>query len=299
MKRYIFLAFLVAAITTNGFAQQLQTSSLYDMQGVLHNPSMVGAEPKTTIGITYRSQWSGISGAPKTATVFGSFDMPKHNIALGGYLYNDQTGPTSRTGLQLAFAKYIPLQNDARLSFGIETRFQQYSLDREKLMQAIGSDPAISGGDNQFKFDAGFGISYTGKKLQLGASVSQLAQSKLNFYSGNLSRTEEARLYRHYYFHGRYNWDVDQTVTIVPHFLMIYLPNAPVEFQAGARLEYEKLFWFGAGFRINQGAMLSAGLHINKKFTIGYAFDIYKAPASVFNNGGYSHELILRYDFVK
>jgi len=298
MKRYIFLAFLLATIT-NGFAQQLQTSSLYDMQGVLHNPSTAGADQKGMIGLTYRSQWSGISGAPKTATIFGSFDLPEHKIALGGYLYNDKTGPTSRTGLQLAFAKYIPMQNESRLSFGIETRFQQYSLDREKLMQAIGSDPAISGGDNQFKFDAGFGISYTSKKLQLGASVSQLVQSKLNFYSGNLSRTEEARLYRHYYFHGRYKWNVDETVTIVPHFLMIYLPNAPVELQAGARLEYDKLFWLGGGFRLNQGAMLSAGIHINKVFTVGYSFDIYKAPASVFNNGGYSHEVILRYNILK
>ncbi len=288
----LFLGSIVPAM-----GQQLQTSSMYDLQGVFHNPSTAGVR-NSMAGVSYRTQWSGISGSPRTATAFGSFNVPSLKIGIGGYAYNDKTGPTSRTGLQLAFAKHIPA-GEGTFSLGIEARGQQYSLDRAKLTATLGSDPAIGTSENRFVFDAGFGISYTNKKLQLGASVSNLVQTKLGFYTGNLTPSENARLYRHYFFHGSYKWDVDGSTTITPNFLVIYLPNAPTEFQGGVRVEHKELFFWGLSLRAKQSFMLSAGLHINKKFTVGYAFDIYQTPLSVFDKGANAHEMLLRYNFVK
>jgi type IX secretion system PorP/SprF family membrane protein len=297
MKRYIFLLLMVAGANALS-AQQLQTSSLYDMQGVFHNPSTAGVR-NSMVGASYRAQWSGISGSPRTATVFGSFDLPSLKIGLGGYLYSDKTGPTSRTGVQLAFAKHIPTNNGGKFSLGIEARGQQYSLDRAKLTATLGADPAIGTSENRFLFDAGFGISYTDKKWQLGVSASQLVQSKLDFYTGNLSRTEEGRLYRHYYFHGSYKWNVDGATTITPNAMVIYLPNAPVEVQGGVRVEHNEVFWWGLGFRAKQSWMISAGVNVTKKFTLGYSFDIYQTPLSVYQPGANAHEMMLRYNFVK
>lgn len=299
MRHYIILFVLAIGFSITATSQQLQTSSLYDMQGVLLNPSTAGANGYGMVGVTYRTQWSSISGAPKTATVFGSFDLPEHKIGLGGYIYNDKTGPTSRTGIQLSFAKYIPMKNGARFSLGIEARGQQYSIDRSKLSQTLGSDPAIGAGDNKFKFDAGFGASYNSKKFQVGVSVSQLIQSKLNFYNGNLTPAEEGRLYRHYFLHSLYNWDVDGVTTITPNFLVVYLPNAPLEFQGGVRVEHNEVFWWGVSMRAKQSWMLSAGVNINKKFTIGYSFDIYRTPLSVYDQGSNAHEVLLRYNFLQ
>lgn len=299
MKHYIILFVLVAGVSATAKSQQLQISSLYDMQGMIYNPSTAGAYQHGMVGATYRSQWSGISGSPKTATVFGSFDLPKHDIGLGGYLYNDKTGPTSRTGIQLAFAKHIPLKNNARFSLGIEARGQQYSIDRAKLSQTLGSDPALGSVDNKFTFDAGFGISYTSKKFQVGASVSQLIQSKLDFYNGSQTPAEEGRLYRHYYLHSLYNWNVDGNTVITPNLLFVYLPNAPLEFQGGVRVEHNEIFWWGISMRARQSFMLSAGVNINKKFTIGYSFDMYKTPLSVYDQGASAHEVLLRYNILK
>ncbi|MEI2739253.1 MAG: PorP/SprF family type IX secretion system membrane protein [Chitinophagaceae bacterium] len=297
MRHSILILFFLGAVA-QVTAQQLQTSSMYDLQGIYHNPSTAGVQG-SMVGVSYRTQWSGFSGAPKTATVFGSFDMPKHNIGIGGYIYNDKTGPTSRTGVQLAFAKHISLDNGGRFSLGIEARGLQYSIDKAKLTESLGADPAIGGSDNRFKFDAGFGISYTGKKFQVGVAASQLVQSKLDFYTGNLTRSEEGRLYRHYYFHGKYKWNADDATTITPNFLVIYLPNAPTEYQFGARVEHNEKFWWGVGYRVKQSFLLSAGLNVNKKFTIGYAFDIYSTPVSVFDAGANAHEMLLRYNISK
>lgn len=295
MKKILTVIIALAAL--KGTAQQLQTSSLYDMQGILLNPSMAGSDG-SLVGVAYRTQWNGLSGAPRTATAFGSFDLTNLKIGLGASLYNDQTGPTSRTGVQLSFAKHIPVGDEARFSLGIEARGLQYSIDRAKLSATLGSDPALGTSDNQFKFDAGFGISYSSKKLQVGASVSQLVQSKLDFYTGNLTTGEEARLYRHYYFHGLYHWSVDDANIITPHVLVTYLPNAPVEFQTGIRLDHKQLFWAGMGFRLKQSITASAGFYINKKLMAGYSFDLYRNPVSIFDNGGgNAHELMLRYKF--
>ena len=108
--------------------------------------------------------------------------------------------------LQVAFAKHIPLKNDAMLSLGIEARGLQYKIDYEKLQQTLGNDAVLGSNDNKFKFDAGFGIAYADKKIEIGASVSQLIQSKLGFYEGTTPAGEEGRLYRHFYLHGAYKW---------------------------------------------------------------------------------------------
>ena len=144
---------------------------------------------------------------------------------------------------------------------------------------------SIAGGDNSFKFDAGAGIAYTAKRFQVGLSVSQLIQSKLNFYKGTLTPAEEARLYRHYYLHGSYKWNVDEQTTITPSFCVIYLPNAPTDFQGGIRVEHKQSFWWGVAARARQSFILSAGVHVKNAFSIGYSFDIYKTPLSVFDAG--------------
>jgi type IX secretion system PorP/SprF family membrane protein len=294
MKKYILFISLLSACAA-GNAQQLQTSSLYDMQGIIHNPAMAGLTQKGMVGVTYRKQWNGTVDAPQTATIFGSFALPEKKIGVGGYIYSDKTGPTSRTGVQLSFAKHLQLNNDATLSLGIEARGLQYAIDVEKLSQTLGNDPVLSA-DNKFKFDAGFGISYVDKRWQAGLAVSQLLQTKLGYYTGNLSTSEEGKLYRHYYLHGAYKWNPDNATSITPGLLLIYLPNAPMDFQGGVRVEHNDAFWWGLAFRLHQGAILSAGVHINKKFTVGYAFDIYTTPYSTFEKGGNAHEIMLRYN---
>lgn len=295
MKIRLTILFLLLASVA--MSQQLQTSSIYELQAVLHNPAMAGATQKGLVGAAYRTQWSGLSGRPKTGTVYGSFDLPSQKIGLGGYLYTDQTGPTKRNGIALNFAKYIPMQNGAKLSFGIEARGTQFSIDAAKLSQTLGNDPVLASGDNnKMKFDAGFGVAYVDKKFQIGAAVSQLVQSKLGFYSGTGNPTEEAKLYRHYYLHGAYNWRTDEENVITPYFMMVYLPNATTEFVGGFKLEHKELFSVGVGYRAAQSLIVSAGIKPTQKFTLGYAFDIYKTPFSVFEKGANAHELMLRYN---
>ncbi len=293
------LMLIVAVVCTGSqvYSQQLQTTSFYGQQGLLINPAMAGTGETDMIAATYRSQWNGVSGSPRTATLYGSFAMPKYKAGIGGYLFNDVTGPTARRGINLELAKHIPLSNGGQFSIGIATKLMQYAIDKEKISQSLGADPVLAGNGNPIKFDAGFGVAYVGKKLQLGVSVAQLVQSKLQFYEGNLTTTEEAKLYRHYYVHGLYKWDLDGMTKIVPNFVFTYLPSAPVELQVGATAEHNDIFWYGVGFKINQSFMATAGLIFNKKIKIGYTYDAYVTKMSAFKQGVAANEFLVRYDF--
>ena len=59
MKKYILIAALTGTAAFSK-AQQLQTSSLYDLQGIIHNPSIAGVqqdkEVKGVAGVAYRNQ---------------------------------------------------------------------------------------------------------------------------------------------------------------------------------------------------------------------------------------------------
>ena len=51
MKKYISIFLLLGAVASVK-AQQLQTSSLAEMQGFIHNPAMAGVGQKLMVGAT-------------------------------------------------------------------------------------------------------------------------------------------------------------------------------------------------------------------------------------------------------
>jgi type IX secretion system PorP/SprF family membrane protein len=298
--KYVYFFVLLALASTTSHSQQLMASSFFDMHGVLHNPATAGSKKMGTVGGTFRTQWDGMPGGPQTGLIFGNTFLSKAKLGIGGLLYNDVTGPTRRTGLQTSIAYHIAMNdNKSSLSFGLEGRFQQFSFDREKLLPVLGNDPVIAGAENRIKGDAGFGVAFTTSDFQVGASVSQLIQSKLELYEGQGNPNEEARLYRHFYVHSNYNWDVDDATRIIPNLLFIYLPNAPLEVQGGARVEHHNTFWYGLNYRARQAWMVNAGVRIKNKFNIGYSFDIYTTPLSLYDKGSNGHEIMLRYDFIR
>ena len=65
MKRLIYILFLVI-IEQVSFAQQLPLYSQYLYNKFLINPAVAGSDGYTSINLTAREQWVGISRAPQT-----------------------------------------------------------------------------------------------------------------------------------------------------------------------------------------------------------------------------------------
>jgi type IX secretion system PorP/SprF family membrane protein len=241
--------------------------------------------------------WSGIPGGPQTTILYGDKYFATKKVGIGVALYSDKTGPTSRNGGQANISYSVDMQNGRRLMFGLAATVLQYRIDKESFSHYIPNDPLLASSGTEIKGDAAAGVYYRSPTFNIGFSVQQLVQSKLNFVKTNAN--PEGRLYRHYFIMASDNIRTDEANVLIPNVLIKYLPNSPADIEAGIRLEHMDLIWIGFNYHYQQSYSAFAGLKINHKLAIGYALDVYKTPISLFDEGGSANEISLRYFFKK
>lgn len=295
--RSIFSFLLLLAVSNMAKAQQIFTLSQFTQHNFIINPAAAGASDQSSIGATYRKMWASMPGGPQTTILFGDTYFAKKNVGLAVVLYDDKTGPTSRTGGQVNLSYSVQLEKDKRLMFGLGGQVIQYRINKSEFTQYIPNDPLLASSGTTLKGDAAAGVYYKSPTLNIGFSVQQLIQSKFNFIKS--SSNPEGKLYRHLYAMGSYNIRTDEDNVLVPNVLCQFVPGLPSDISAGIRLEHKDLLWVGFNYHHNQSYSAFAGLKIDHKFSIGYAFDQYSTPLSFFDDGSSAHEISLRYYFAK
>lgn len=298
-KIKLLLVFTMATLLNSAVnAQQVFKVSHFLDHSFIHNPAAAGANDVTTVGGVIRSQWSGISGSPKTAFVFGDTYIESKKTGIGVVLYSDKTGATSRSGADIDFSYSVQLDDkDKKLMLGLGAQVLQFKVDKAKIAEFIPNDPLLASSGNTIKGDAAAGVYYKSSKFNAGVAVRQLLQPKLNFVKSSVN--EQGKLYRHYFFNANYRWQTDASNVLIPHVELRYQPNAPVDVEGGVVLEHKELIRVGVSMHYKQDYTLFAGLKLNRKFLISYAYDAYKKPISPFDGGNVGHELMLRYFFLK
>jgi type IX secretion system PorP/SprF family membrane protein len=296
MKRIVLPLLLLTLATPRLSAQQLHFTSMYLQHNSMYNPAAAGITGTATVGLSYRSMWSSFPGNPKTFILYGDANWDNKNAGFAGYIYRDITGPTSRTGLQLAYSYHITSRDQkGKLGLGLELRTLQYAIDKSKLTESLGSDPVLSGSSSKLKLDAGAGIYYTRGGLSAGLAVSQLIQSKLTF-ADVTGATTRAKLYRHYNFTANYLWQTGDNIVLIPNVMFRFIENSPSELDLGCKLDYRDKLWWALNWRRNQFWSLQAGFTLVNRLNVGYAYDYYETPISQFNTGSNGHEVSLRYN---
>lgn len=298
MKRLtalLLISFFLLANATQ--AQQLFRLSQYLQHNYLFNPAAVGAAEDPSIGITYKKMWTGIEDGPQTILLYGDKYFSSKKTGVGMLVYNDVTGPTSRFGAEANVSYSVVLAEKRRLMFGLGGMFSQERIDKAAIEKYIPGDPILAGPGSVFTADAAAGIYYVSPTLNIGFSAKQLIQSKIDLIK--TATAVEARRYRQYYLMGSYNWQTDEDNVITPNFLIKFSENAPADIEAGCKIEHKKLFWVGFNCHLDQDFSAFAGFRVDKKLSIGYAYDQYKTPLSIFDSGGGSHEITLLYSFKK
>ena len=153
-------------------AQQLPLFSQYQDNYIAINPAMVSRdyllnEDNLSFGASHRNQWADFENAPKTQIIRGEYLYSGGNFGLltGGYLLNDQTGPTGLTGLYGRFGAILagdPYYGG--ISLGINLGVVQYRVNTNELNLRDQDDIVASDNQMQLFPDVGFGLYYY-KKL--------------------------------------------------------------------------------------------------------------------------------------
>ena len=284
-------------IIHSAFTQQIFRVSQYMQHNYLFNPAAAGAKADPSVGVTYKKMWSGIEGGPQTILMYGDKYFSKQKVGVGVVVYNDVTGPTARSGAEANFSYSIPFNDNRRLMFGLGGVVSQERIDKAEIEKYVPGDPILAGPGSVVTGDASAGVYYKSSTINIGFSAKQLIQSKIDLIK--TATALESRHYRHYYLMGSYTWQTDEDNQIIPNFLVKLTAHAPADIEAGCRIEHKKLIWAGFNFHYNQDFSAFAGFCVDKKLSIGYAYDQYKTPLSIFDAGGGSHEVSLMYTFKK
>src|ERR1035437_3576786 len=103
MKKLTLLT-MILAVCGSLFSQQEPQYTLYMLNPFLTNPALAGTNNYYQIRTNHRFQWTGLKDAPITNSISAYGPHSTKSMGYGGTIYNDITGPTSRTGINGVYA---------------------------------------------------------------------------------------------------------------------------------------------------------------------------------------------------
>ncbi len=305
MKHYLLLVFVMLSGLVS--AQQVPQYSLYNLNPYAFNPAYAGMEYTMVATGVYRQQWSGLKGAPVTQHINAHLPLYAISSGVGIRVENDVIGAHSASQAVLSYNYQLQVGRNAMLAAGLSAGYLQYALDGTKLRAPEGTyiDPDFSHNDQVIptgKEQIGtplfeFGVYLQAKKLEVGASVQPVYASKLSAGPGSFG----LKAVQHGFFYTAYAIDVGENLSFKPSVLVkTDLTKTQAEISAVAK--WRENIFAGAGYRgfggkSKDAAILLAGLKLNEKTTLAYAFDVPLSALNVANRG--SHELLLRYSLNK
>ena len=303
MKRILILIvtiFLTKAI----IAQQLPQITQYMNNNYVINPAIAGMYDYYQVNTIIRNQWAGMNEGPRTS-VISIYGKHNNNVGLGGTVYNDITGPTSRVGGAASYTYAFSLIKELKISLALQAGFTQFKIIKD-LQTEHQDDPLLKGGDIVRTLpDATFGFNLSGKKWYIGLAIPQLLTSELKLMDDNFASiydtiSQNGRLARHIYVLGSYSYEINSVVSIEPSFFLKSVEGANTQIDFGIKSEYKSIIWLGMNYKMNNDlSSISAllGYNINDRFNIGYSYGIPSSATSNYYSG--SHEFMLGVKFSK
>ncbi|MBB6609734.1 type IX secretion system membrane protein PorP/SprF [Pontibacter sp. Tf4] len=304
-KLLFLLALLCTLSVQRAAAQQAPQYTQYIFNELVINPAYSGSKDILNVNATYRSQWTGLEGAPSTQTLSVDGAAKNNRLGWGFHLMNDAAGAQSQTGAYGNIAVRIFLSRKSQLSLGLAGGVSQYTLDGSKLNPGDDvPDAAIpESPESQILPDAKFGMFFNTERYYAGLSVANLVPFKD-------SKTIIATPRRHYFFSTGYMFDLGPYLRMKPSFLL------KEDFKGPANLDFNAFFviynrlWLGGSYRTavpmftkvkmdeikkrNAWALL-AQVYATPKFRIGYSYDMSLTKMRDYA----SHEVSLGYSFFR
>lgn len=272
MKRKILFLLAIVFGIMNVEAQQLPLYSQYVWNDYVINPAFTGAAGVSPIQLSYRKQWMGFNGSPEIIS-FGGHTALNRTMGLGGIVFKDATGGAfSQTGVALNYAYRIVFDRKSDLSFGISAQLSQYCFNVDKINALDNNDIALqTGRQTGYIPDVSFGLLYQYKKrLKIGVAVNQLMQSRLKKINTNELYINQH--VAHYNLMAFYTIAINKLFDLKPSVLLKATAITPVQVDAGARLEYKRMIWFGLSYRHKDALVAIVGIQ-HRNIVISYSYD--------------------------
>ncbi len=273
-------------------AQQRPLFTQYLFNQYLINPAYTGIYDHFVATTNYRYQWAGLVDAPRTYSLSVHGPNNAQNFGIGGSLYNDVTGPTSKTGAYLSYAYHFKISSSQKIALGLSGGIMQYRVDGTKITVFDQGDLVLSN-NRLTTLVPDFGIGaywYKKDKFYLGVSVPQFIQSELDFTNNNVKTV--SKLTSHYFVNGGYKFTLNSNFSVEPSCLIKFSYPVNPQFDIGVRGFFKEIIWLGAVFRTQDAVSMMLGLNTpDKRFSFGYAYDFTTTNIANYSNG--THEFMI------
>ncbi|AWX45746.1 hypothetical protein HME9304_02775 [Flagellimonas maritima] len=298
-KLFITLVFVIASFWRTVAQQDAQyTQYMYNTQVV--NPAYAGSRGVFSIAALYRSQWSGIDGAPTTQTL--NLNTPvSERVGIGLSIVNDEigNGTNQNTYFSADFAYTIPTSELGKLSFGLKAGGHLLDVNLTKLRNYNPGllAPDDSGIDKRFSPNFGAGIYFHTDRFYTGLSVPNFLQTE-HFETSQGSNSYLVKERMEYYLISGLVMNLGYRMQFKPAVLFKAVSGAPLQADLSATFLYNEKFSFGAAYRWDAAVSALVGFQINDKFMLGMAYDreTTELGGTQFNDG--SFEFFLRFELI-
>lgn len=297
IKIRILTVLMALLVCGSANAQQLPQYSQYMLNDYVINPAIAGTHDYYQARSNYRYQWTGIVDAPRTyiLSVFGPHK--KKDMGFGGYIFNDVTGPTSRTALYGSYSYNIMVKQDMRLSFGLNAGLIQYKVDGTKITLHDAEEDVVFNNSMLADYlpDATFGLYFYTPQYYVGFSASQLIMSKIDFKE--VDAVGINKLTNHFHLTGGYKYNINEKFDVEPSIMLKYTSPVTPQLDINAKIIYMNNTWAGISYRTKDAVSILLGYTFEDQLYFGYSYDFTTSTLRKYSSG--THELMFGIKFSK
>lgn len=298
MRKLSIIFLFLILVTSVSNAQQDAQYTQYMYNTISVNPGYAGSRDVLSLTGLYRTQWVGLTGAPRTFTISGHSPLKNEKLGLGVSIVRDQIWVQDETYIDVDFSYTINTSETAKLAFGLKAGAHLLNLDFAKANAADTSDDELSlvnNVDNRFSPNIGFGLYYYTDKFYIGYSAPTLLRRK--YYEdeqvAGISYLSRDNI-NHYVIAG-YVFDITETTKFKPAVLFKAVTGAPLQADLSGNVLFNDKFTLGLAYRWDAALSGLVGFQVSESMMIGYAYDWETTELNNYNSG--SHEIFLRWEF--
>ncbi len=196
ITRKFFVLILVFCVNYFSTAQDPQLS--LSLENPTYNNVALGGTGGTTLGASFRNQWSKVPGSFRTNSAFFDYLTYKEDWSFSGSFVNSKAGGAlSRNDFMISAAYHQRYTKDFHFHYGIGLGFIQQQVNATALvfMDQISEDGNVSAtsGDNisnasQLQPDLAIGGGFEYKTLAIAISAKHLTQPNITFLDEGIQK---------------------------------------------------------------------------------------------------------------
>lgn len=254
------------------------------------NPAYAGSREGVNIFGLYRTQWVGLEGAPKTATLSVNTPLGDSGLGLGVSFVNDHLGVMDDNTLSVDLSYAIDLNYNYKLAFGLKGAANLLDVNYSKLNIYNPTDPVIVDDvKNEFTPNIGAGLFLYSEKAYVGLSIPTLL-TRSRYDDNNLNTLREKM---HLYLTGGYVFDLNNDIKFKPTTMVKMEQGSPLQVDVSANFMFVEKFTAGIAYRWDAAVSGMVGFQVSENIFVGYSYDAETSKLARYNSG--SHEIFMRF----